>query len=81
MSEYSVREARAKISYIIDTVSSTGESVIITKSGQPKVMITSITRYTDRKKERADALNKSKGIWKNKKLSERVHSRYGKIFN
>lgn len=80
MSEYSVREARAKISYIIDTVYNTGESVVITKFGQPKVMITSITNYADRKKERADALDKSKGMWKNKKLSERIQSRHGKIF-
>ena len=66
-----LRDAKARLSYIVNLVDQ-GEEVIITVNGKPKARLTSVN--TDTKVDLADWKNGIKNLHKKHQLGERVNS-------
>ena len=82
MTTYTVKDARSNLAEIIEKVSNTGEEVIVTKYGKPRIKISPV-KETNSKELRIKALEETFGMWKDRDVSEfeRKQSRYGKIFD
>lgn len=79
MKAMSVRDARSNLAELIERVSSTGETVLITKSGKPKVLI--LPYQEDAIQDRQSVLSETSGMWKNYTMEKRKQSRHEKIFD
>ncbi len=60
----SIKDTRDKLAEVVNHVSATGDAVVITKFGKPKVMIVPIS---DKKQSVSSALDESFGIWKDRR--------------
>ncbi len=82
MKSYTVKEARANISSIMDEVSKTGEPVVVTKFGKATVYIAPIyNKKVLSLEQRKKVIEEVAGMWKDRKDLKRRQVRYDKIFD
>lgn len=88
----SIKETRDNLSELIERVALAKESFLITKFGKPKALIVSAEDIQKTKKARQEVLEKTAGLWTDrkdvktgaswvKKLREKASTRYEKIFS
>ncbi len=81
MKSYTVKEARANISSIVDTVTTTGKTVLVIKNGK---VLACIAPFYDKEilllQQRKKVLEEVAGMWKGRNDLNRKQVRYDRIF-
>lgn len=82
MQTVGIRDIRTNLAQIIERVSITGESVLVTKFGKPKVLITPVENVETSMRNRQEALDDVYGMWNNSvNAPTRENTRHEEIFN
>jgi prevent-host-death family protein len=81
MKTISIKSARNNFAQLLDSISTSGEKVIVTKFGKPKVVILPYVESDNPKMSRKRALESTAGMWKDYDLKVRQQSRHEKIFD